>query len=131
MELSDFVLVFVEDHPVEPPEPFDAQKPATCRNDAGKLKQRDDGTEAWVFDGEEATDVGLNLRRERTEGLSGWARLSWTTHGRSSRGLILPGRHPPGLGRARSTYDDSKEMTESRPYRLDRRPNVAGLDAAE
>lgn len=71
MELSDFVLVSVDGHPVEPPEPFDAHIPAKCRNDAGKLKQRDHGTEAWVFDGQEATDVGLNARRELAEGLPG------------------------------------------------------------
>ena len=60
MEMHDFVLVSVDDHLVEPPDMFDGHIPAKYKDDAPKLIQREDGTDAWVFEGQEATNVGLN-----------------------------------------------------------------------
>ena len=60
MEMHDFVLVSVDDHLVEPPDLFDQHIPAKYKDDAPKLIQREDGTDAWVFEGQEATNVGLN-----------------------------------------------------------------------
>ena len=60
MEMQDLVLVSVDDHLVEPPDLFDEHIPTKYKNDAPKLIQREDGTDAWVFEGQEATNVGLN-----------------------------------------------------------------------
>lgn len=60
MDMNDFVLVSVDDHLVEPPDMFDNHIPAKYKNDVPKLIQRADGTDAWVFEGQEATNVGLN-----------------------------------------------------------------------
>jgi predicted TIM-barrel fold metal-dependent hydrolase len=60
MDMNDLVLVSVDDHLVEPPGLFDKHIPAKYKDDVPKLIQRDDGTDAWVFEGQEATNVGLN-----------------------------------------------------------------------
>ena len=60
MDMNDLVLVSVDDHLVEPPGLFDKHIPAKYKDDVPKLIQREDGTDAWVFEGQEATNVGLN-----------------------------------------------------------------------
>jgi hypothetical protein len=60
MNMNDLVLVSVDDHLVEPPDMFDGHIPAKYKDDVPKLIQREDGTDAWVFEGQEATNVGLN-----------------------------------------------------------------------
>ncbi|MBY8862116.1 amidohydrolase [Nocardia sp. CA2R105] len=60
MDMNDLVLVSVDDHLVEPPGMFDNHIPAKYADDVPKLIQRADGTDAWVFEGQEATNVGLN-----------------------------------------------------------------------
>lgn len=60
MEMNDLVLVSVDDHLVEPPDLFKNHIPAKYRDDVPELIQRPDGTDAWVFEGQEATNVGLN-----------------------------------------------------------------------
>ncbi|MDE3204303.1 MAG: amidohydrolase [Acidobacteriota bacterium] len=60
MDINDLVLVSVDDHVVEPPDLFEGHIPARYRDDVPKLIERPDGTNAWVFEGQEATNVGLN-----------------------------------------------------------------------
>ena len=60
MEMNDLVLVSTDDHIVEPPDMFEGHIPAKYKDDVPKLIQREDGTDAWVFEGQEATNVGLN-----------------------------------------------------------------------
>ena len=60
MDMNDMVLVSVDDHLVEPPDMFEGHIPAQYKDHAPKLIQREDGTDAWVFEGQEATNVGLN-----------------------------------------------------------------------
>ncbi|HVU73801.1 MAG TPA: amidohydrolase family protein [Mycobacteriales bacterium] len=60
MNTDDLILVSVDDHLVEPPDMFTNHIPAKYKDRAPKVVQRADGTEAWVFEGQEATNVGLN-----------------------------------------------------------------------
>jgi len=60
MNTNDLILVSVDDHVVEPPDMFDGRIPAKYRDRAPKVVTKDDGTDAWVFEGQEATNVGLN-----------------------------------------------------------------------
>ena len=60
MNTDDLILVSVDDHVVEPPDMFDGHIPAKYRDRAPKVVTKDDGTDAWVFEGQEATNVGLN-----------------------------------------------------------------------
>jgi predicted TIM-barrel fold metal-dependent hydrolase len=60
MNIDDLILVSVDDHIVEPPDLFEDHIPAKYKDMAPKLIERPDGTNAWVFEGQEATNVGLN-----------------------------------------------------------------------
>ncbi|KPM52031.1 amidohydrolase [Frankia sp. CcI49] len=60
MDINDLILVSVDDHVVEPPDMFAGRLPARYADQAPKVITRDDGTDAWVFEGQEATNVGLN-----------------------------------------------------------------------
>jgi predicted TIM-barrel fold metal-dependent hydrolase len=60
VNIDDLILVSVDDHVVEPPGMFEAHIPARYRSLAPRVVTRDDGTDAWVFEGQEATNVGLN-----------------------------------------------------------------------
>ena len=60
MKMDDLILVSVDDHVVEPPDMFDGLLPAKYRDSAPKVITKEDGTDAWVFEGQEATNVGLN-----------------------------------------------------------------------
>jgi predicted TIM-barrel fold metal-dependent hydrolase len=60
ISVDDLILVSVDDHVVEPPGMFEGHLPARYRDRAPKLITREDGSNAWVFEGQEATNVGLN-----------------------------------------------------------------------
>ncbi|ADP81316.1 amidohydrolase family protein [Pseudofrankia inefficax] len=60
MKIEDLILVSVDDHVVEPPDLFDGHISARYAERAPKIVTKDDGTNAWVFEGQEATNVGLN-----------------------------------------------------------------------
>ena len=60
MRVEDLVLVSVDDHVVEPPDMFDGHIPRKWKDNAPKLVTLDDGTDAWEFEGQRATNVGLN-----------------------------------------------------------------------
>jgi predicted TIM-barrel fold metal-dependent hydrolase len=60
MTPDEMILISVDDHVVEPPTMFDQHLPAKYKDLAPRVVTRDDGTDAWVFEGQEATNVGLN-----------------------------------------------------------------------
>src|SRR5580658_10040903 len=60
MHIDDLILVSVDDHVVEPKDMFEGHIPAKYKDQAPKVIVKDDGTDAWVFEGQEATNVGLN-----------------------------------------------------------------------
>jgi hypothetical protein len=60
MNIDDLILVSVDDHVVEPTDMFAGHIPARYADQAPKVITKGDGTEAWVFEGQEATNVGLN-----------------------------------------------------------------------
>ena len=60
MDMNDLVLVSVDDHVVEPPHLFDGRLPAKYADLAPKFVTRDDGTNAWVYEGQEIGNVALN-----------------------------------------------------------------------
>jgi len=60
MNPNDLILISVDDHVVEPPHMFDDHIPAKYKDRAPRIITKPDGTDAWVFEGQEATNVGLN-----------------------------------------------------------------------
>ncbi len=55
-----FTLVSVDDHLVEPRNLFTDRFPKALLDRAPRVVERDDGSEAWVFAGEEMPNVGFN-----------------------------------------------------------------------
>jgi len=60
VNIDDLILVSVDDHVVEPPDMFEGHIPDKYKDQAPKVINKPDGTDAWVFEGQEATNVGLN-----------------------------------------------------------------------
>jgi predicted TIM-barrel fold metal-dependent hydrolase len=60
MDINDMVMVSVDDHVVEPPDLFDGHLPEKYRDLAPKFITRADGTDAWLYEGQELANVALN-----------------------------------------------------------------------
>src|ERR1700733_6941671 len=60
MKIDDMILVSVDDHVVEPPDLFKNHLPAKYADLAPKFITRDDGTNAWLYEGQELSNVALN-----------------------------------------------------------------------
>jgi predicted TIM-barrel fold metal-dependent hydrolase len=57
---EDLILVSVDDHVVEPGGMFDQHLPAKYKDLAPKLTTKDDGTDVWLYEGQELPNIGLN-----------------------------------------------------------------------
>jgi predicted TIM-barrel fold metal-dependent hydrolase len=55
-----YTVISVDDHIVEPPHTFDGRMPAALADRAPHVVEKDDGTQVWVYDGEEIPNVGFN-----------------------------------------------------------------------
>jgi predicted TIM-barrel fold metal-dependent hydrolase len=60
MRTEDLILVSVDDHVVEPPDLFEGHLPKSLMDKAPKIVQKDDGTEVWLYEGNEIPNIGLN-----------------------------------------------------------------------
>ena len=61
MDMNDLILVSVDDHVVEPPDLFEGHLPAKYADQrAAASIRKDDGTDVWVFEGNEIPNIGLN-----------------------------------------------------------------------
>ncbi len=60
MDANDLILVSVDDHVVEPPTMFDQHLPEQWKARAPKVVRRKDGTDVWVFEGDQLPNIGLN-----------------------------------------------------------------------
>ncbi len=55
-----FTVISVDDHIVEPAHTFEGRFPAALADRAPRVVEQDDGSEAWVFEGEVMPNVGFN-----------------------------------------------------------------------
>src|SRR5260370_25598579 len=55
-----YTVISVDDHIVEPPHTFDGRVPAKFAQRAPHVVEKGDGTQVWVYDGEEIPNVGFN-----------------------------------------------------------------------
>ena len=60
MQAEDLILVSVDDHVVEPPDLFEGHLPEKWMEFAPKFTHRADGTDAWLYEGSEIPNIGLN-----------------------------------------------------------------------
>lgn len=55
-----YTIVSVDDHIVEPPNCFAGRVPARYSDSAPRVIEKPDGSQVWVYDGEEIPNVGFN-----------------------------------------------------------------------
>jgi predicted TIM-barrel fold metal-dependent hydrolase len=60
MSMEDMILVSVDDHVCEPPDMWDRHLTAQWKERAPRLVHKSDGTDVWVFEGQQIPNVGLN-----------------------------------------------------------------------
>jgi predicted TIM-barrel fold metal-dependent hydrolase len=60
MDINDMILVSVDDHVIEPPTMFEAHIPEQWRDQAPRVKEAEDGSQYWEFEGQRAPNMGLN-----------------------------------------------------------------------
>ncbi|MCU1388590.1 MAG: amidohydrolase [Ilumatobacteraceae bacterium] len=60
MNANDLILISVDDHLVEPPNMFDAHIPEKYRAEAPRVVRKPNGSDVWVFSGQEIPNIGLN-----------------------------------------------------------------------
>src|ERR1700677_4381604 len=60
MQIDDLVLVSVDDHVVEPPDLFEGRLPAKYADLAPQFITKEDGSNAWRYEGSEIANVALN-----------------------------------------------------------------------
>src|ERR1700730_5418480 len=70
MDVSDLILVSIDDHVIEPRDMFDAHVPAKYRDLAPKSVMDDDGIERWWFQGVFSVSGSLNA-------VVGWPKEEW------------------------------------------------------
>ena len=60
LRVEDLILVSVDDHVVEPPDLFEGRLPAAYADLAPRVVTKDDGTDVWLYEGQELPNIGLN-----------------------------------------------------------------------
>lgn len=60
MQISDMILVSVDDHVIEPPDMFKQHMPAALLDKAPKMATMHNGSDSWEFEGRLVPNFGLN-----------------------------------------------------------------------
>jgi predicted TIM-barrel fold metal-dependent hydrolase len=55
-----YTVISVDDHIVEPPHTFEGRVPRRLAERAPRVVEREDGSQTWVYDGQEFPNVGFN-----------------------------------------------------------------------
>jgi predicted TIM-barrel fold metal-dependent hydrolase len=68
----NLTIISVDDHVVEPPHLFESRVPSKLVPYAPRVVEKQDGSQVWLFEGEEFTQIGMNAvagrKREVVEG---------------------------------------------------------------
>jgi predicted TIM-barrel fold metal-dependent hydrolase len=70
MRVEDMVLVSIDDHVIEPPDMFEQHMPEKYRDQAPKVVRQPDGSDRWVFQGNEAGHFALGA-------VASWPKDEW------------------------------------------------------
>ena len=54
------LIISADDHVVEPPDTFEGRMPAKFGDRAPHVVEKDDGSQVWIYDGQELPNVGFN-----------------------------------------------------------------------
>jgi predicted TIM-barrel fold metal-dependent hydrolase len=58
--VEDLTLISVDDHVVEPPDLFEGHLPDRYKAHAPRVINKDDGSDVWLYEGQELPNIGLN-----------------------------------------------------------------------
>src|SRR5271154_1213268 len=70
MRVEDMIMISIDDHLIEPPGMFDRHMPAKYKEKAPQLVHTADGSDRWVFQGNEAGHFALGA-------VASWPREEW------------------------------------------------------
>lgn len=71
MRLEDMILVSTDDHVIEPPDMFDRHLPERYKATGPKVMHLDDGTDRWIFQGNETGHFALGA-------VATWPKEEWS-----------------------------------------------------
>lgn len=60
MKADDLILVSVDDHVVEPRTMFEQHVPPQWKHKAPRVVRKNDGSDVWIFNGQQVINIGLN-----------------------------------------------------------------------
>ena len=60
MQRDDMILVSTDDHVVEPPDMWKGLLPREWQSRAPRMQRKSDGSDVWVFEGQQVPNIGLN-----------------------------------------------------------------------
>ncbi|MCX6525641.1 MAG: amidohydrolase family protein, partial [Actinobacteria bacterium] len=60
MNTDDLILISVDDHVVEPPDMFQNHLPAKYKDAAPRVVVAEDGSDVWLYEGQQLPNIGLN-----------------------------------------------------------------------
>ncbi len=60
MNTDDLILISVDDHVVEPPDMFQNHLPAKYKDAAPRVIVAEDGSDVWLYEGQQLPNIGLN-----------------------------------------------------------------------
>ena len=92
MQMNDMILVSVDDHVCEPPDMWERHLSPQWKDRAPRFVTKEDGTNLWVFEGQQIPNVGLNAVAGRPPRNTAWSRRRSRSCGRaattSTRGSV-------------------------------------------
>jgi predicted TIM-barrel fold metal-dependent hydrolase len=74
MQISDMILLSIDDHSIEPPDMYEGHVPAKYRDQMPKVVRNDEGIDQWVFQGK-ATSTPFGMTST-----VGWPNEEWGFH---------------------------------------------------
>jgi predicted TIM-barrel fold metal-dependent hydrolase len=60
LNTDDLILISVDDHVVEPPDMFQNHLPAKYKDAAPRVVVAEDGSDVWLYEGQQLPNIGLN-----------------------------------------------------------------------
>ena len=60
MKMDDMIMVSVDDHVCEPPDMWQQHLSPEWKDRAPRMERKQDGSDVWLFEGQQNPNVGLN-----------------------------------------------------------------------
>ena len=142
MQMNDMILVSVDDHVCEPADMWERHLPKKWKERAPRLVTKEDGTNLWVFEGQQIPNVGLNAvagrppeeygvepRRSRSCGPAATTSTPGSTSRAEASAGFSPLQRPHRVAPSRSTPRHDDRSTTTRGI-LERSRRIRGRDRA-